>query len=174
MYVGHVGAALGGKRIAPEVSLGALVLAAYLPDWADAALCVTGRYHQAQMLSHSLLAVIVFAALAGGTQLARGARRRAALVVAAVVISHILLDYLTGTKPTWPGGPYIGLELYRQPVLDFIVEGGVIVAGWVFYRSTIPQRPGKWNASYLMLAVLLLMQGAADAGRLLFPVVNKC
>lgn len=173
MYVGHLGAALGAKRIAPSVALGTLVFATYLPDWVDAALCISGRYHDAQMASHSIPAALVLAFLAGTTQLGRP-HRRAALVVGAVVLSHVLLDYLTGTKPTWYGGPFIGLEFYRRPVLDFIVEAAVIVVGWLFYRRTLPPQPGRWNPSTLMLAVLLLMQAGVDAGRLLFPAINKC
>jgi membrane-bound metal-dependent hydrolase YbcI (DUF457 family) len=173
VYVGHVGAALGGKRLAPAAAMGTLVFATYLPDWVDAALCVSGRYHDAQMLSHSVPAVLVLAILAGATQFRR-ADLRAALVIAAVVISHVLLDYLTGIKPTWPGGPVIGLQIYRYPVFDFAVEAFVIVAGWMFYRSTLPAAGSRWNASHVMLAALLFLQIAADAGRLLFPSVTKC
>jgi membrane-bound metal-dependent hydrolase YbcI (DUF457 family) len=173
MYVGHVGAALGGKRFAPAVALGTLVFAAYLPDWVDAALCFTGRYHDVQMLSHSVPAVVVLAILAAATQIGR-ANLKAALVVGAVVISHVLLDYLTGIKPTWPGGPIIGLGIYRYPVIDFVAEAAVIVSGWLLYRRTLPPANKKWNASTMMLAVLLLMQLGADAARLLFPSINKC
>jgi membrane-bound metal-dependent hydrolase YbcI (DUF457 family) len=173
MYVGHVGAALGAKRIAPAVAMGTLVFATYIPDWVDAALCLSGKYHDAQMYSHSIPAAVVLAALAGATQLRR-LDIRAALVVAAVVISHVLLDYITGIKPTWLGGPFIGLEIYRYPILDFAIEAIVIVTGWMFYRRTLPAGLPKWNPSSTMLLVLLLMQGGIDAARLLLPSVNKC
>ena len=173
MYVGHVGAALGARRLAPSLALSTLVLATYLPDWTDAALCLTGQYRDAQLMSHSIPAGIVLAILAGATQL----RRRdlsAAAVVAAVVISHVLLDYITGIKPTWSGGPFIGLQIYRYPILDFAVEGAVIVAGWMFYRRTIPAHPAALKRSDLMLRILLLMQAGIDIARLLSPSVIKC
>jgi membrane-bound metal-dependent hydrolase YbcI (DUF457 family) len=173
VYVGHVGAALGGKRLAPAAAMGSLVFAAYLPDWVDAALCLSGRYHDVQMFSHSVPAALVLALLAAATQFRRADARTAA-VIAAVVLSHILLDYLTGIKPTWPGGPVIGLQIYRYPVLDFAIEAAVIITGWMFYRKTLPATTGRWNGSHLMLAVLLSMQLAVDAARLLFPSVNKC
>jgi membrane-bound metal-dependent hydrolase YbcI (DUF457 family) len=173
MYVGHLGAALGAKRIAPAVAMGTLVFATYLPDWVDAALCLTGRYHDAQMYSHSIPATVVLAVLAGATQLRR-LDLRAALVVAAVVISHVVLDYITGIKPTWAGGPFIGLEIYRHPVVDFSIEAVVIVTGWAFYHRTLPAGLPKWNASTAMLIVLLVMQGGIDAAHLLLPSVNKC
>ncbi|MDQ6717099.1 MAG: metal-dependent hydrolase [Gemmatimonadota bacterium] len=173
MYVGHLGAALGGKRLAPSVALATLVFATYLPDWVDASLCLTGRYHDAQMYSHSIPAMIVLAIFAGATQL-RNAKRSAALVVAAVVISHVLLDYLTGIKPTWPGGPLIGLGMYRFPIADFALEAAVIVAGWLMYRGTVQAERGGWNSPTVMLGTLLLMQAGVDAARLLSPSMTKC
>lgn len=173
MYVGHVGAALGAKRIAPSIALSTLVFATYLPDWVDAGLCLTGRYHSAQMSSHSIPAAIVLAILAGATQLSRR-DLGAASVVAAVVVSHVILDYLTGIKPTWPGGPFIGLELYRHPIADFLLEAVVIVGGWLLYRRTLPPARGRWNTSSLLLGLLLLMQAGVDVTKLLSPAVNKC
>jgi membrane-bound metal-dependent hydrolase YbcI (DUF457 family) len=174
MFLGHVGAALGAKRVVPAATLAALVVATYLPDWIDAALCATGHYHDTQMYSHSFAAVAVLAVLAAVFQLARGRNRKVAAAVALVVVSHLLLDYVTGTKPSWPGGPIIGLGLYSHPVIDFVVEAAVIVPGWWLYRATLPQSNRRWNDANLMLAALLLMQLGADLGRLLFPSINKC
>ena len=174
MDVGHVGAALGAKRLVPTASLGALLVASYLPDWADAALCATGSYHDTQIYSHSVPAIAVLAVAAGGIQLTRGRGRKTALVVAALVVSHILLDYLTGTKPTWPGGPMIGLALYSKPVIDFLIEAAVIVFGWLLYRSTLPRTLPRWNDSHVMLGLLILMQLTVDVARLLLPAINKC
>lgn len=173
MYVGHLGPALGGKRLAPSVAFGTLVIATYLPDWVDASLCVTGRYHDAQLYSHSIPAMIVLALIAGATQLRR-ADNSAALVVAAVVISHVLLDYLTGIKPTWPGGPSIGLGMYRYPVADFALEAAVIFAGWLLYRGTFQAERGRWNPATVMLISLILMQAGVDAAKILSPSINKC
>ena len=173
MYVGHLGPALGGKRLAPSVAFATLVFATYLPDWVDASLCVTGRYHDAQVYSHSIPAVIALATLAGASQL-RSADRSAALVVAAVVISHVLLDYLTGIKPTWPGGPSIGLGMYRYPVADFALEAAAIAGGWLMYRGTVQAEGDRWNSSTMMLVPLLLLQAGVDAARLLSPSINKC
>jgi membrane-bound metal-dependent hydrolase YbcI (DUF457 family) len=125
------------------------------------------------MLSHSVPAVFVLAILAAAVQFGR-ADLRAAWVVGAVVVSHVLLDYLTGIKPTWPGGPIIGLGIYRYPVVDFGAEAAVIVFGWLLYRRTLPPAARKWNPSTIMLAILLLMQIGADSARLLFPSINKC
>ncbi len=174
MYVGHAGVALGAKRVVPAVAIATLVFATYLPDWVDAALCITGRYHSVQMLSHSIPAALVLALVAGAVQLARGGDIRGGLVVAAVVISHVLLDYITGIKPTVPGGPFIGLQIYRFPLIDFVIESVVIVAGWLMYRRTLPAADRRWNPATTMLVLLLLLQAGVGAARLLFPSVNKC
>ena len=174
MYVGHVGAALAAKRAAPAAALSTLVVASYLPDWTDAALCVSGTYHDTQIYSHSIPAVAVLATVAAASQARRGRGRLVAAVVACVVISHVLLDYITGIKPTWPGGPSVGLELYAHPLIDFIIEATVITLGWLLYRATPPPLPKRWNESHLMLALLLAMQLLVDIARMLAPSLNKC
>ena len=35
MYIGHVGAALAGKRVRRSIGLLVLLVATYTPDWAD-------------------------------------------------------------------------------------------------------------------------------------------
>src|SRR3982750_909748 len=126
MYIGHVGAALAAKRVRRTPGLLVLLVATYAPDWVDTGLCFAGAYNPRGMLSHSmpavaLLALIAFAAYGLATR-----DWRAAGVVGAVIVSHILLDWITGYKPTWPGGPMIGLQLYARPVADFVVEGVAI------------------------------------------------
>src|SRR3954465_3683329 len=138
MYIGHVGAALAGKRARRSIGLLVLLVATYAPDWVDTGLCFAGAYNPQGMLSHSmpavaLLAVVGFFAYGILTQ-----DWRAAWVVAAVVVSHMLLDWITGSKPTWPGGPMIGLQLYERPSADFIAEGVVIAIGAVLYAKTLP------------------------------------
>jgi amino acid transporter len=42
-------------------------------------------------------------------------------------VSHWPADYITGLKPTWPGGPTVGLYLYARPIPEFFVEAVVKV-----------------------------------------------
>src|SRR6266566_6684681 len=133
MYIGHVGAALAAKRVRRIIGLLALLVATYTPDWVDAGLCVAGVYNSREMLSHSIPAVLVFA-LVGFVAYAVATRDwTGALVIAAVILSHLFLDWITGYKPTWPGGPMIGLPLYDHPLADFFVEGVLIVFGALLY-----------------------------------------
>src|SRR5215210_2529315 len=144
MYIGHVGVALGAKRLRPGIALLVLLVATYAPDWVDAGLCVAGVFNPDGVLSHSIPAV---AALALSGFALYGIKTRdwnAAAVVAAVIVSHMLLDWITGNKPTWPGGTMIGLKVYERPVVDFFLEGAVITVGAVLYGRTLPPRQRPW------------------------------
>jgi membrane-bound metal-dependent hydrolase YbcI (DUF457 family) len=174
MYIGHVGVALAAKRVRPRIGLLALLVSTYVPDWVDGGLCVAGVYSADGVLSHSIPAVLVFA-LVGFTLYALKTRDWAgAAVVAAVIVSHMLLDWITGYKSTWPGGPMIGLRLYERPILDFIVEGFVIVIGAVVYGRTLPPRKRPWIDVAIMLGALLVIQLGIDVAHLMFKSIPKC
>ena len=174
MYVGHVGAALAAKRFRQSIGLAVLVVATYAPDWVDAGLCLAGKSNPVEMLSHSIPAVALLAlvALAGygiATQDWRGGT-----VLAAVVVSHMLLDWITGNKPTWAGGPMIGLQLYAHPIADFFAEALVIVIGGMLYARTRAARKRPWVDVWMMLGALILIQLAIDIAHLMLKTMPKC
>lgn len=174
MYIGHVGVALAAKRLRPSIGLLVLLVATYAPDWIDAGLCAGGIYNPDGLLSHSI-PVIGALSLLGFTFY--GARTRdwtAAALVAAVIISHMLLDWITGYKPTWPGGPMIGLELYRRPIVDFFLEGALIAVGAVLYGRTLPPRRRPWLDVAIMAGALLALQLAIDIAHLMLKSLPKC
>jgi nitrate reductase gamma subunit len=86
----------------------------------------------------------------------------------------MLADYVTGLKPTWPGGPFIGLEVYRHPAVDFGIEAIVIVLGWMIYRRSLPADRRDSSPVNVMLFCLLLLQLAASVSFSLFPGIKKC
>ena len=174
MYIGHVGAALAAKRARTGIGLLVLLVATYSPDWVDTGLCLVGAYDQQEMLSHSVPAVMLFA-LAGFSAYALVTRDwTGALVIAALVVSHMLLDWITGYKPTWPGGPMIGLQLYDRPIADFIVEGIVIFVGTLLYGRTLPPRQRAWVDVSIMLGALLALQLTIDVAHFLVKSLPKC
>lgn len=174
MYIGHVGAALAGRWPRATVGMLALLVATYAPDWIDTALCFGGAYDTGEMLSHSIPAIL-FIAVAGFVAYALVTRDRAgAAVIAGVVVSHMVFDWITGWKPTWPGGPMIGLQLYSSPIADFVVEGAVITAGALIYARTLPLRRRPWLAPSIMLGALLALQLGIDGARLLVKSLPKC
>ena len=175
MYGGHVGIALAGKGYRRTIPLWLLIFASQLPDWTDAAVCASGvSSPPVGMLSHSIPAVAVLAAALSLLYYAARRDTKASALVALIVVSHLLADYLTGRKPTWPGGPVIGLQLYHQPAIDFIVESVVILAGWTIYRRSLPAERRHSNRVMLILIVVLVLQAAASLSFALFPGVSKC
>jgi hypothetical protein len=174
MYIGHVGAALAAKGGRPSIGIFALLLATYTPDWIDTVLCLAGTYDPDSAISHTAPAMLLFAAV--GLVL-YGLKTRdwtSGLVVAGVILSHMVLDWVTGYKPIWPGGPVIGLGLYSRPVADFIVEGVVIVIGVVLYARTLPARQRPWIEASVMLGALLALQVAIDIAHAMMKSLPKC
>ena len=174
MYIGHVGAALGAKRARRSIGLLALLIATYAPDWVDTGLCLAGASSSQEVLSHSipaiaLLALVGFAAYAIATR-----DWKSALIVAAVIQSHMFLDWVTGYKPTWPGGPMIGLRLYDHPIADFIAEALVIAIGALVYARTLPPRGRPWIDVSIMLGALLALQLGIDIARMVITPLPKC
>jgi hypothetical protein len=174
MYIGHVGAALAAKRVRRSIGLFVLLVATYTPDWVDTGLCLAGAHNPEGMLSHSipaiaLLALVGFAAYAIATR-----DWTAALVVAAVIVSHMFLDWITGYKPTWLGGPMIGLRLYDHPIADFMAEGVVIGIGALFYARTLPPRRRPWIDVSIMVGALLALQLGIDIAHIVMKSLPKC
>ncbi len=174
MYLGHVGIALGAKGLRPAVPLLALLLATYAPDWIDSALCVAGAFDPRGMLSHSFLVVAMAAASGLVAYWVTTRDLTGGLVVAGVVVSHMVLDWVTGLKPTWPGGPTIGLALYSRPALNMLTEAVVLIVGVLIYRRSLPTRQSRWIDAAVMLAALVAMQGAVTVLRALTVSLPKC
>lgn len=159
MYVGHMGFALGAHGMRRAVPLWFLVIASQLPDWTDAAFCLAGRRPSVPgILSHSLPAVGVLAVLAALIYVTAYRDAGGMLVVAAVVISHVVGDYFTGLKPTWVGGPMIGLELYGKPMIDLLLESAVVLGGWQLYRLSLPADRRSSEPVITLLGTLIAVQ----------------
>ncbi len=174
MYLGHVGIALGARGMRRDVSLLVLLVATYAPDWIDGGLCVVGAYDPRGMFSHSFPAIAIV--VAGVLTTFRLTKRDmvGGLVVCAVVVSHMVLDWITGYKPTWPGGPMIGLRLYSQPALNLVLETVVILVGVALYRSSLPSRARPWVDLATMAGALIAMQAIITIARALTVSLPKC
>jgi LexA-binding, inner membrane-associated putative hydrolase len=174
MYIGHAGVALAAKRARRSIGLLLLLIATYTPDWVDSGLCLAGAFNPHEMLSHSIPAVVLFAVIG---VIAYGLFTHdwvGGLLIAAVILSHMVLDWLTGHKPSWPGGPLIGLGLYDHPIADFFAEGTVIGLGGLLYAKTLPPRRSPWIDVSIMLGALLAMQLAIDVAHLMLKSLPKC
>ena len=144
MVAGHFGIAQFGKGTRREIPIAFLVAAAYLPDLVRIPLSVTiERY---EIWSHSILTVVAMGLLLGAIWLLRGGNWVAAVVIAAVCALHWPADVFTGCKPTTFSGPWLGLVSYRRPVNDLLVEGALLVGGWLFARRRGVPLGKKWLA----------------------------
>jgi hypothetical protein len=175
VYAGHVGVALGAHGIRKAIPLWLLIIASQLPDWADAGLCLANvRTPVPGLYSHSLPAVAVLALIAAILYCFMVRDVAGMFLVAAVVGSHAVGDFFTGMKPTWSGGPMIGLQLYRNPVIDFAIEALVLVAGWLLYRRSLPEDRRSSGPALTLLGALLAIQAAADIFLSFTKGLRKC
>jgi hypothetical protein len=162
VLVGHVSLAFLARARWPRASLVALVGATMLPDLADFALPPGDRCRASCVLyTHAFPAVIVLAVVAAAFAWGIWHRRAVAGLAATMVISHVLLDFITGYKPFWVGGPPIGLLLYNRESVDFVIESVMMVVAWLVLR----RQPGapRVAISWYTLVALVILQGAFDA-----------
>lgn len=179
MFIGHFGVAFGAKRAAPPVSLGTLFLAAQFIDllWPTLLLAgaetvrispgtttVTPLDFEYYPISHSLVAVLGWAILVGGVHFLLRREARAALVIAALVVSHWLLDLLVH-RPDLPLAPgsstLLGLGAWSSLPLTLLLEVPLFVVGvWLYLSSTVAMdRQGSW-ALWALVGLLLVIYAA--------------
>jgi len=178
MFVGHFAAAYAAKRLAPRTSLGTLFAAAQLPDlvwpWllmagveratiAPGDTALTPLRFDSYPVSHSLATVAVWSAVFGAVHFWKKRRTTDAVVLALLVVSHWLLDFLTHRPdmPLWPGGPKVGLGLWNSVPATLVVELLMSAAGlWLYFSSTRARDGvGRWGAVGLAALILLIYAG---------------
>jgi hypothetical protein len=181
MFLGHVALGFAAKRAAPTTSLAVLVLAAQLADTVWPVLVglgveqvaidpgntrVTPLNFVSYPYSHSLLAMGLWAiAFAYPLGLSRG--QRTVSILAALVISHWVLDVVTHRPdmPLTPTGPKFGLGLWNSIVGTMIVELPMYAVGvWMYASVTRPRdRIGTWAfaslAAFLVVVYLAVILG---------------
>lgn len=163
MFIGHVAAALAGKRAAPRTSLGVLLAAATFLDLLWPVLLLAG-WERVRIapgntaftpldfvhypISHSLLAVLGWSLLAAVVYFAATRYRYGAWTVGVLVLSHWVLDWLTHRPdlPLWPGGPRVGVGMWHSVPLTMVVELVVFAVGVAIYLGTTRPRDaaGRW------------------------------
>jgi hypothetical protein len=173
MLIGHVAIALAAKRVRSSVPLAALLAATFGPDVIEITLLALERWGNlpTSLGSHSIPAVLLGAAVVGAAYWLRRQDARGGALLFAVYTSHWAADLLTGTsKPTWLGGPTLGLALYEHPALDFALESGLLLAAWLFFWPAAEKgrRPRALNMAAPI--ALVLVQLAFNASERLFGV----
>jgi hypothetical protein len=184
MFIGHFALGFAAKRAAPQMSLATLFGAAQLADILWPVLVATGVEHVridsgntaftpldfvSYPYSHSLAMLVLWAAVLGlGYRYVSGRSGRAMGVLAVLVLSHWILDWISHRPdmPLYPGGPRFGLGLWNSIPATIVVELAMLTIGlWFYLRSTCARDAiGRWSLN-LMVVVLLLVYLLNTAGR---------
>jgi len=182
VFAGHLGVGLAIGRAEPRVNVGLFVAAALLLDlvlwifvllgWES--LSIPADFAHSHQLaytfpySHGLVACIGWSALAGAGVLAWHRRLgagslRVALLTAAAVFSHWLLDALVHRPElplAGPGSGRVGLGLWQNMPAALAVEAALAVVGLALYipHSRLPRgrRIGLVALTLVVLVVLVV------------------
>lgn len=181
MFIGHFAVGLAAKRVAPGTSLGLLVAAPIALDLLWPAFVLLGWERATIELgatayndlnfeyypwSHSLLMSIVWGAVLAAVYWRRARYATGAAILAAGVVSHWVLDWITHRPdlPLYPGTSRLfGLGLWNVPAAAVALESVMFAAAlWLYATATRPRdRTGRY-VLWAFVAVLAL-GFAADA-----------
>jgi hypothetical protein len=184
MFVGHLALGLAAKPATPRVSLAVLLTASQLADilWpfflaigleqvriAPGITAFTPLDFVSYPYSHSLVMLVVWGLVFGAIyRMVTGRNGRVFIVLAALVVSHWILDWISHRPdmPIYPGGPKFGLGLWNHVAATIIVEGIMFAAGiWIYVRATRARDAvGRWGFVSLMafLAVLYVVNAISS------------
>lgn len=175
MFIGHFAVGFAAKKIAPQASLPALLFAPLFADILWPVLVALGAervridpgntvYTPLDFVSypwsHSLLMLAIWGGLIGAFFRKRPDGNRIWLVVAALVVSHWFLDWITHAPdmPLYPGGERYGLGLWNNVTMTMVVEIVMFAAGVALYATSTRarDRTGRW-AFYALVSLLFVV-----------------
>ena len=163
MFIGHFALGFAAKRALPKRNLALLMVAPLLLDMIFPPLVLLGieRMHLEPgntaifpavldhiVWSHSVVMTVLWSALYAAFVFALTRDKRAALICAALVASHWVLDFVTH-RPDMPLAPGVetklGLGLWHSLPGTLVVELPIWAASlWLYYSSTVAKdRIGK-------------------------------
>ena len=172
MIIGHLGVAFGARARWPRISAYWLIVATMAPDLLRAVLAATGMPMGFTTRYSHLLQWSAYLALALGL-VAYAVSRRGIVgaVTVAVVLSHIVLDAISGRKAIWDGSPP-GLDVQRYQQLEFVIEALLCWWGWRFLRRSPSP---TWLSRRSVLAALLAFEAVFQAWSLeQRPYATRC
>lgn len=180
MFVGHLAVAFAAKRAKPDVSLAWTVAAVTFVDLLWPVLLLLGvervaispgitaftpLYFTHYPWSHSLVMGVVWGLLFAAAARLRGVPRDALPMLAALVVSHWLLDFLTHRPdlPLWPGGSQLyGVGLWNSVAGTLALEATLWVGGLALWFSAFrPRGANGWAAiaSFVLVSTVLWISG---------------
>jgi membrane-bound metal-dependent hydrolase YbcI (DUF457 family) len=180
MFIGHFAVGFAAKRAVPSVSLAALFFAALFADALWPVLVLLG-IEQVRIVpgftaftpfefvsypwSHSLLMLVIWGALMGAAYRGVFGGRRSFVVLAALVVSHWVLDWITHAPdmPLYPEGPKFGLALWNSIPATMVVELLLYAGGLYLYLTGTRARDSVGRWALLSLAAILGILYIADS-----------
>jgi len=193
MFIGHFALGFAAKPAVPRVSLAMLLAAALFADILWPVLVLLG-IEQVRIApgytaftplefvsypwSHSLLMLCLWGAVVGGIYRGIFGGRRTFVALAALVVSHWVLDWITHAPdmPLYPGGPRFGLGLWNSVPSTMIVELLMLAGGlYLYMRGTeAADRVGRWALISLGAALGALYMVDALSGTVPPSVTAIC
>jgi hypothetical protein len=182
MFIGHFAAGFAAKRWAPKVSLGLLILAPLLLDvlWPFYSLAGIERFRiqtggapfhnlvfESYPWSHSLLMAVFYGGVMAALYQWRTGDAGGARVLAALVVSHWVFDWVTHDPdlPLWPGGPTTGLGLWRSVPGTVAVESLLFVIGVGLYLGATRSKDRLGVvALWAFIALIVLLYAISIVG----------
>lgn len=173
MFIGHFGVGFASKKIENKISLGTLFLAAQLIDllWPVFILIglekvkiepgisqVTPLNFVSYPYTHSLFGVVIWGILFTGIYFLIKKNLKASLLLAGLVLSHWILDFLTHIPDLqifpW-GETRVGLGLWNSMPLTILIEGLIFCVGIYFYFKNTSASNKKGNYTFIGLIIFL-------------------
>jgi hypothetical protein len=162
----HVGVALAGKKLAPGVPLGVLLLGAWAIDIVWAGFWLAGLDHFPAVgldvpapWSHGLLMAIIVSLVAAFVTSFFSRRPATRAFIGLLVFSHWVVDFITQPMgAAFPGAGFrmrvlfsesptiLGLGLYNSAAAMYICDYGMLLAGIVVYVWTVRRRRSREDA----------------------------
>ncbi|HSP16143.1 MAG TPA: metal-dependent hydrolase [Thermoanaerobaculia bacterium] len=179
MFIGHEAVGFAGKRGAPRMSLGTLMLAATWLDLVWPVFLILGIEHVRirggpnpflildfydYPWTHSLIMAIAWSVGFAVVYWLVTRYGRGALIAGVLVFSHWALDFVTHIPdlPLVPGGEGVGLGLWRIPAATIAVEILLFAAGlWIYVRAT-KARDRIGSIAFVVFVIFLLLVYAAN------------
>jgi len=179
MFIGHLALGFAAKRALPTISLAVLFVAVQLADVLWPIFVAAGIEHVridpgntavtpldfvSYPYSHSLVFLVIWGIAFGALYHFAGRDRSALLILAALVVSHWVLDFVTHRPdmPIYPGSAKYGLGLWNSKIATVAIEVPMFAGGlWSYMRTTKARDAiGRW--AFGGLAVFLVIAYVAN------------
>lgn len=173
MFIGHFAVGLASKRISKLPSLAVMFIAVQFMDLIWPILVLLGiesfRIEEGVTkltpldftyypYSHSLMMSMIWGLLFGAVYFIITKNRKASILLAGLVFSHWILDFLTH-RPDLPLTPFgdfkVGLGMWNYPIIEIIFEAGLFLLGVYLYYTGV--RPKKKTAFWPLIGFFLVV-----------------